>query len=105
MKFFDFCDSQYQQRNLKLQMSYDHKIKAESEMTMMLIDWQKSYFKFLAFFKLTSYFLTCLITQKWPKQYTAQEFLQAVKDQKENKLKSVEHSKETECQNENQIVS
>ena len=67
MKFSEFLEITYVEKNLKLQANYDLKLQAETKACHELIGIQRNWFRRLALIKLTVAFLWASFTKKFPK--------------------------------------
>jgi hypothetical protein len=66
MKFHEFLDVIYRNKNLEIREAFDLKTQAESRAIPELINWQRSFYKFIAYFTLTSAFVKAKLTDTWP---------------------------------------
>jgi len=66
MKFFEYLDVIYRNKNIELTKGYDLKLQAETRSIPDLMAWQRSYYKFISYFKLVSGFLYAKVTGKYP---------------------------------------
>lgn len=66
MQFRQYLDIVYVQKNLKLQQDFDLKTQAETRVMADLINWQRSWFKFWAYFYVTFGFIKARLTKQYP---------------------------------------
>lgn len=87
MKFFEYLDIIYVNKNISLQVDgYDLKVQAESRAIPVLMDRQRAYFRTIAYFKLIFGYYKAKFTGVWPTRrempIQQQQPLKAVNDDK-----------------------
>lgn len=104
MKLFDYLDNEYKRANNSLQDDgYSPSMKSKTNAIHSILELQKSLLKSKWFVALLFSFVKCVVLNKWPEQVDLKKYM-ADKAAKQ-KLKTLDNSKETGCQNVNQVVS
>lgn len=104
MELYNYLDNEYVKTNIEIQKGYNPSLKAKTNAIHTILEFQKSLLKTKWFFGLLFSFAKCVALNQWPEVVDLKKYLQE-QNAKKAALKSVEHSKDTECQNENQVVS
>lgn len=66
MKFYEYLDILYVNRNIQLSKGFDLKVQAETRAIPVLMDMQRKYFRVVAYFKFTLGFAKAKLTGVYP---------------------------------------
>lgn len=66
MKFFEYLDIIYINKNVELQKQFDLKLQAETRSVSDLINAQRKWFKFIAYFQITFSYLIAKFSNQYP---------------------------------------
>lgn len=98
MQFHKYLDIVYLNKNLEIQKEFSLKGQAETRAIPDLIDWQRSFYKLVAYFTLVVGYLKASATKNYPVLAPELQKLmdeRSNKEKKETKLEVVKDAEET----------
>lgn len=75
MTFFDFLDNEYKRLAFEMRETFDNVKKCEAQVTQKLVEFNRKWIRFLAYFKFIFKYFKCKLLNKFPETVDLQALL------------------------------